>query len=69
MGNKNGFLKIQILDKEGNLIEKNENENENQNIIFFDFKNLNYETKFKFNELLNPINFMTWLIVSVKDIL
>ena len=60
---------IQILDKEGNLIEKNENENENQNIIFFDFKNLNYETKFKFNELLNPINFMTWLIVSVKDIL
>tara|TARA_Y100000991_G_C21889244_1_gene313001 strand:+ start:418 stop:801 length:384 start_codon:yes stop_codon:yes gene_type:complete len=58
---------IQILDKEGNIIEKNENEI--LNIVFFDFKNLNYETKFKFNELLNPINFMTWLIVSVKDIL
>ena len=28
-----------------------------------------FETVFKFNELLNPINFMTWLIVSVKDIL
>ena len=58
---------IEILDREGNIIEKNENENENLNLVFFDFKNLNYETVFKFNELLNPINFMTWLIVSVKD--
>ena len=60
---------IQFLDKEGNIIEKNENKNENPNIVFFDFKNLNYETNFKLSELLNPINFMNWLIVSVKDIL
>ena len=70
-GKKEWFFEneIQILDDEGNIIEKNENENKNLNLVFFDFKNLNYETVFKFNELLNPINFMTWLIVSVKDIL
>ena len=58
---------IQILDQEGNIIEQKEYEN--NNILFSFNKNLNYETKFKFNELLNPINFMTWLIASVKDIL
>ncbi len=58
---------IQILDEEGNIIEKKDNAN--NNIVFSVFNNLNYEPKFKFNELLNPINFMTWLVVSVKDIL
>jgi Protein of unknown function (DUF2862). len=60
---------IQILDSKGNIIEKQDNKNENENVIFVFFNGLNYETKFKLNELLNPINFMTWLIVSVKDIL
>ena len=30
--------------------------------------NINYESKFKSSELLNPINFVTWLFVSLKDI-
>ena len=60
---------IQILDEKGNIIEKKEINNEKSNLIFAFFKNMNYEPKFKFNELLNPINFMTWLIVSAKDIL
>ena len=62
---------IQILDEKGNIIEEpeNENENENNNLLYDLINNLNYEPKFKFNELLNPINFITWLIVSVKDIL
>ena len=35
----------------------------------FDFlRGLNYENKNKVNELLNPINFFIWLIVSFKDI-
>ena len=60
---------IQILDEKGNIIEIEENKNKNKNLIFEAFKNIDYETKFKFNELLNPINFMNWLIVSAKDIL
>ena len=58
---------IQILDEEGNVIEKKENAN--NYIVSSFFKNLNYEPKFKFYELINPINFMTWLVISVKDIL
>ena len=60
---------IQILDEKGNIIEIEENKNKNNNLIFEAFKKINYEPKFKINELLNPINFMNWLIVSAKDIL
>ena len=59
---------IQILDKEGNVIEK-ETKNENNNLLLYTIKNLNYESKSKFNELLNPFNFLTWIIVSFKDII
>ena len=60
---------IEILDEKGNVIEKEEDKNENNNFIFNAVNNLKYEPKFKFSELLNPINFITWLIVSIKDIL
>ena len=62
---------IQILDEKGNIIEEEENKikNEDNNFIFNAVNNINYEPKFKSNELLNPINFITWLIVSLKDIL
>jgi len=60
---------IQILDEKGNIIEIDEIKIEKNNLIFEVVNNLNYENKFKLNELLNPINFITWLIVSVKDIL
>ena len=68
-GKKEWFFEneIQILDEDGNLIEKKENEN--KKILWSVLKNINYENKFKFNELINPINFITWLIVSTKDIL
>ena len=32
------------------------------------FRGLNYENKNKVSELLNPINFSLWLVVSFKDI-
>ena len=62
---------IQILDEKGNIIEKEGNriKNEKNNFILHAVNNINYEPKFKSSELLNPINFITWLIVSLKDIL
>ena len=58
---------IQILDEKGNTID-DETKNENNNLLLYAVKNINYEPKSKFNDLLNPINFITWLIVSLKDI-
>ena len=61
---------IQILDEKGNIIENEANENKilENNFILNAVNNINYESKFKSSELLNPINFITWLIVSLKDI-
>ena len=59
---------IQILDEKGNIIEV-ETKKENNNLLLYAVNNLNYEPKSKFNKLFNPINFLTWLIVSLKDIL
>ena len=62
---------IQILDEKGNIIENEANKNKilENNFILNAVNNINYESKFKSSELLNPINFITWLIVSLKDIL
>ena len=57
---------IEILDEMGNIIEK---EKINKNSLLFEIsKNLNYKPKNKINELINPLNFITWLVVAVKDI-
>ena len=61
---------IQILDEEGNIIENEGEKIKNDNNFIFDaINNINYETKFELSELLNPINFTTWLIFSIRDIL
>ena len=59
---------IDILDESGNVIKKNNDKKENSNFIFDFLKGLNYENKNKVSELLNPINFFIWLVVSFKDI-
>ena len=59
---------IDLLDENGNVIKKNNYKKENSNLIFDILKGLNYETKNKVSELLNPINFFIWLVVSFKDI-
>jgi len=59
---------IQILDDNGNLIEKEDNSDENDNFIISFIENLNYENKNKISNLLNPINFMIWLLVSFRDV-
>ena len=59
---------IDLLDENGNIIKKNRNIKENSNFIFDFLKGFNYENKNKVSELLNPINFFIWLVVSFKDI-
>ena len=59
---------IDLLDENGNVIKKNNDKKENSNFIFDFFGGLNYENKNKLSELLNPINFFIWLVVSFKDI-
>jgi len=57
---------IEIFDMNGNIIERKEKEQ--QNLIIDVVQNMNYKHKNKPNELINPINFVIWLIVSLKDI-
>ena len=59
---------IDILDENGNVIKKNNDKRENNNFLFDFSIGLNYENKNKVSELLNPINFFIWLVVSFKDI-
>ena len=59
---------IDLLDENGNVIKKNIDKKENSNFIFDFLRGLNYENKNKVSELLNPINFFIWLVVSFKDI-
>ena len=59
---------IDLLDENGNVIKKNYDKQEDSNFIFDFFRGLNYENKNNVSELLNPINFFLWLIVSFKDI-
>jgi len=59
---------IDLLDENGNVIKKNNGRKENSNFIFDFLRGLNYENKNKISELLNPINFFIWLVVSFKDI-
>ena len=59
---------IDLLDENGNVIKKNNDKKENSNFIFRFSRGLNYENKNKVSELLNPINFFIWLVVSFKDI-
>ena len=58
---------IELLDENGNVI-KNNYRKEKSNFIFDFLRGLNYKNKSKVSELLNPINFFIWMIVSFKDI-
>ena len=59
---------IDLLDENGNVIKKNNDKIENNNFIIVFLRGINYENKNKISELLNPINFFIWLVVSFKDI-
>ena len=59
---------IDLLDENGNVIKKIHSVKENNNLLFDALRELKYENKNKIRELLNPTNFVLWLIVSFKDI-
>ena len=59
---------IDLLDENGNIIKKINTTNESNISIFNNLRVLKYENKNKVSALLNPINFILWLIVSLKDI-
>ena len=57
---------IEILDDNGKIIPRDEAIEKN---IFSNFlKDLEYKPKTNIKELINPINFFSWLIYSLKDI-
>ena len=58
---------IDIFDEDGNLIKKNQDTKNSDGLIFDILRRLKYKNKSKVTELLNPINFFLWLIVSFKD--
>ena len=59
---------IDLLDENGNLIKKFNDPADNNNLISNILSDLKYEDKNKVEELINPINFFLWLVVSFKDI-
>ena len=57
---------IEILDEKGKIIPRIDTIEKNIfNKIFSDLK---YKQKTKVNELINPINFFSWFIYSLKNI-
>ena len=69
-GKKQWFFEneIDLLDENGNLLKKINDNEEKNNFAFNTLTRLKYENKNKVSELLNPINFFLWLVVSFKDI-
>ena len=59
---------IDLLDENGNVIKKIINKENKYISILEVIRKLKYEDKKKVSELLNPINFFIWLIISFKDI-
>ena len=59
---------INLLDENGNVIKKIIDTKDSNSLITNILRRLNYENKNKIGELLNPINFFLWLVVSFKDI-
>ena len=57
---------IEILDEYGKVIPRDDVME--KNILSNLFKELNYKPKTNFKELINPINFFSWLIYSLRDI-
>ena len=58
---------IEILDANGKIIPRVD-AIEKKMFLSNLLKNLKYEPKTNFKELINPINFFSWMIYSLKDI-
>ena len=60
---------IDLLDENGNVINKTTNTKENKILMFDVLRGLTFKNTNKISELINPINFFLWLVVSFKDII
>ena len=58
---------IEILDDDGKIIPRDYTLEKNIFISNF-LKNLKYKQRTNIKELINPVNFFSWLIYSLKDI-
>ncbi len=58
---------IEILDDNGKIIPRNDTLEKNFSIRNL-LKDLKYKPRTNVKELINPINFFSWLIYSIKDI-
>ena len=69
-GEKEWFFEneIQLLDENGKIIKRIEKVEKDNSFLTDLIENLKYEPKQKPKELLNPLNFASWLIFSFKDI-
>ena len=58
---------IEILDENGKIIPRVDSID--KNFLFINLlKKIKYKTKTNVKDLINPINFFSWLIYSLKDI-
>ncbi len=69
-GKKHWFFEneIDILDANGSIVEKDSNIINTDNKISEIINDIKYENKNEIIDLINPINFIIWLIVSFKDV-
>ena len=59
---------INLLDENGKVIKNINDKKENNSLKINILSGIRYENKNKASELINPINFFLWLVVSFKDI-
>ena len=59
---------INLLDENGNVIKIINDKKESNSLIINFLSGISYENKNNASELLNPINFILWLVMSFKDI-
>ena len=69
-GQKEWFFEneIQLLDEKGKIINRIEKHENNNSFLTDLIENLKYKPKQKPKDLINPLNFFSWLIFSFKDI-
>ena len=69
-GDKEWFFEneIQLLDENGNIINRPTKFEKDNSFLTDLIKNLKYKPKQKPKDLINPLNFASWLIFSFKDI-
>ena len=59
---------IQLLDENGKVINRIEEDESNSSFLLDLIDKIKYRPKQKPKDLINPLNFFSWLIFSFKDI-